>query len=91
MPTYDEINELVSDLGETVLLADGFEDALLGFAEPMNSPMVAVYDWRKMMDILMNRDGMSYDDAYEYLEFNVLGAWVGERTPIYVKPLSEYI
>jgi hypothetical protein len=28
---------------------------------------------------------MSSDDAMEYLDFNVLGAYMGEKTPIYVQ------
>lgn len=30
------------------------------------------------------RDGLSEADAEEYLEFNVLGAWNGENTPIFL-------
>jgi len=26
---------------------------------------------------------MSYDDAEEFFEFNMLGAWMGERTPAF--------
>lgn len=33
----------------------------------------------------MNRDKMSYDEALEYFEFNVLGAYMGEKTPIWVE------
>lgn len=27
---------------------------------------------------------MSYDDAYQYFEYNVMGAYMGENTPIYL-------
>jgi hypothetical protein len=36
-----------------------------------------------MIDILMFRDNMTVEDAIEYLEYNVFGAYVGEGTPIY--------
>jgi hypothetical protein len=32
----------------------------------------------------MVRDGMDYDEAYEFFEFNTLGAYVGEQTPVFV-------
>jgi hypothetical protein len=32
----------------------------------------------------MKRDGMSSEDAREYIEFNVEGAYVGLETPVYV-------
>ncbi len=30
---------------------------------------------------------MSHDEATEFFEFNILGAWVGEGTPCFVKLL----
>jgi hypothetical protein len=41
-----------------------------------------------MMDTLITRDGMEYEEAEEYIEYNCIGAWVGERTPIIVVPFS---
>jgi hypothetical protein len=32
----------------------------------------------------MKRDGMEADEAREYIEFNVEGAYVGDETPVYV-------
>jgi hypothetical protein len=37
-----------------------------------------------MLKVLMFRDGMTRDEADEYIEFNCIGAWVGEHTPIIV-------
>lgn len=65
------------------LLADGFDDALLGFGRQFTYD-VAVYDYGRCIEILQSRDGMSEDDAVEYFEFNVTGAWVGPNTPIFM-------
>ena len=78
--TREEIEELVGD-DEEVLLADGFEDAFLGLAERCGSEPVAVYDYAKAVRILMDRDGMTEEDAEEWMGFNVLGAYVGPQTP----------
>jgi hypothetical protein len=32
----------------------------------------------------MERDGMSREDAEEYFDFNVAGAWVGEGMPVFL-------
>lgn len=64
------------------LLADGFEDAIIGI-DTSNEVFRIIYDKQKMADILQERDGMSTEDAWEYLEYNVFGAYVGEGTPIY--------
>ena len=32
----------------------------------------------------MERDEMDYNEAVEFLEYNVIGAYVGEKTPVYI-------
>lgn len=50
---------------------------------------IAVYDYDKCVDILIERDGMSYDEAVDYMEFNVIGAYVGQQTPIFLQKTDE--
>jgi hypothetical protein len=68
---------------DDALLADGFEDALLGFGRQFNVA-VAVYDYERCLAVLRDRDGMSEDGALEFFEFNVAGAYVGPHTPIFM-------
>ena len=68
------------------LLANGFEDALIGITEGMNA--VAVYDYESCVHILTSRWIMSYEEAVEYMDFNVTGAYVGEKTPVFVRVQS---
>lgn len=65
-------------------MMDGFEDAFIGHSQRINEPVLAVYSRSKMVDILMARDGMSDEEAEEFIEFNCVGAWVGEMTPVIV-------
>lgn len=78
----NEVHEFLSELDESVVLMDGFDDAIIGFAERINTPLLAIYDWDKMVDILMTRDGMEYEEAVEYIAYNCMGAWVGDGTPM---------
>lgn len=78
------IREALAEIDEGILTADGFDDALLGYAERCGQPVLAVYDRDKCIEILMKRDGASYEEAVEFFEFNVVGAWVGERTPLFL-------
>jgi hypothetical protein len=73
---------LLADLEEDILLMDGFDDAIIGYSQRINDPTLAVYSWELMVKILMERDGMTDEEAMDYIDFNCLGAWVGERTPI---------
>ena len=68
---------------EGPLLADGFEAAFIGIGTQFNTRL-AIYDYEACVEILMERDGLTEDDAHEWMSFNVCGAWVGEQTPVFV-------
>ena len=73
---------------EECLTADGFDAALVGCTYGAN--VVAVYDIQRMIDVLVN-EGMDHDDAVEFLEYNVVSAYLGEKTPLYVNFVTEEI
>jgi hypothetical protein len=75
-------------LGQDTLLADGFEDALLGYGRHGPS-LVAVYDWKRCVTILQTRDSMTLDEAEEFIEFNVVGSWLGPHTPVFLDQNSN--
>ena len=84
------LSEWVADNAEEILLADGFEEAFMGLASRFGFEQpVAAYDYEKCIDILMTRDGMDREEAEEYFDFNVIGAWVGELTPIFITLKDE--
>jgi len=72
---------------ERILLADGFDAAFIGVGSQFSNEPVAVYDRNKCIEILMDRDGMSDEEAIEFFEYNVQGAWVGSQTPMFVECL----
>ena len=80
--------ELAEYCDEELLLADGWEDAFLGITANHHHPVVAVYDYDRIIEIMVERDGMSHEDADEYAQFNIVGAYVGDRTPIYVRAVG---
>ena len=65
--------------GEELLQADGLDDAIIGIDE---MSMRLVYSVSRVLDILV-AGGMDLEEAREYYEFNIAGAWVGEKTPIW--------
>ncbi len=74
---------------EELLLADGFEGAFLGIAERFGwSQPVAAYDLERCIEIMMERVGMSREGAQEFFSYNVIGAWVGAATPIFITGMS---
>lgn len=77
MDMLEQIVERYQD--EDILIADGFDDAILGLDE---QTMRVVYSVSKCIDILVS-EGMTFEDAYEHFDFNVRGSYVGEKTPIW--------
>ena len=77
---------------EKILRADGLDEACIGWTnswEGHNRNMRLVYDIGKVIGIFQERDGMPYEDAVEFYEFNVAGAYVGEGTPIFISSLED--
>ena len=88
--TRDQIEELIHERGldeEDIVLFTGLEDAFVGLAERFGlgpdggeHRWVAVYDWRRIIELHVAA-GMDYDDAVEYVDYNVIGAYCGPGTP----------
>ena len=75
------INDLITENGDWTIFADGFDDAILGIDY---SSQRVIYSVKKCYQILMNgENNMTQDEAEEYFAFNVLGSFVGEKTPIF--------
>ena len=67
---------------------DGFDSAIIGVGERNNTDSMIVYDYDKMINVLVTRDSMTHEEAEEYLDFNDIGAWIGDTTPIIVNKKS---
>jgi hypothetical protein len=72
-----------------MLLADGFNDAVIGMGERAGQPAIVVYDFDKCVAILCERDNMSIDEAVDFMYYNVVGAWVGDETPIFMRRVNS--
>lgn len=84
--TRQDIQTALEEADMSLLLLDGFDGAFIGWTNRINEPDVACYDYNKMVTILTEQ-GMDYEEAVEYLDYNVLGAWVGDNTPFIVRSL----
>ena len=60
---------------------DGLDEAIVN-AIPHDDSYVVVYDRDLIVNILMERDGMEYIIAQEYIGFNIDCMYCGEFTPI---------
>jgi len=66
------------------LFADGYDDCIIGIMERFGQETpIIIYDKEKVIAKIMD-DDTSREDAEEFFEFNIIGAWVGEGTPGFV-------
>jgi hypothetical protein len=87
--TGTEIKDYLIENNDELMFADGFEDAIIGTVTGACRPSVVCYDMQKCIDILVTRDGMSEEEAEEFISFNVTGAYMGELTPLFVFDLRD--
>tara|TARA_R100000742_G_C4268662_1_gene87058 strand:- start:1061 stop:1306 length:246 start_codon:yes stop_codon:yes gene_type:complete len=73
------MKEMIAEYNQESLLADGFDDAIIGIVDSFSDNPVVLYDKDKCIDILCK--DMSREEAIEYFNFNVMGAYMGDNTP----------
>jgi hypothetical protein len=73
-------------MSDDYLKADGFDDAVIGTAcvwRDQTREDVLVYSVEKMI-VILEAGGMTEEEAIEYISFNVEGAYVGPKTPVFM-------
>ena len=88
MNIRDQILENYGEDAETMLFADGFDDAIIGVGNVFGGKLCAIYDTDLVLKQCM-KDGMEYDEALEYFDFNIAGAYVGDQTPIFMHKIER--
>ena len=64
---------------------DGFDECIIGQADIQRGNErvdVLVYSGDQMVDLLVQRDEMTEEEAFEFIEFNIVGAYIGIDTPV---------
>ena len=96
--------EEIAEINPEALLCDGFDEAIIGMAERINLGRVVAYNVDKMIEILMKdmevepedieegqtEESVKYSMALEYFDYNIIGAWMGEFTPVFITTSLSY-
>jgi hypothetical protein len=77
------MNELFEQYPEALKM-HGYDDCAIGVCHRINQPTILAYSYDKLIARHI-KDGMTNDEAVEWIDFNQLGAWVGEHTPCIVE------
>ena len=76
--------ELEQEL-DGALILPGHDSALVGVGSRCGMENVAIYDLDLLQASFMEQNDWTEEEAQEWIDFNVLGAYLGERTPLFMR------
>jgi hypothetical protein len=76
-----EIKDLITP---NMLVCDGFDDCVIGVSYRAGMEPVLAYSIEKVISKLVERDGMTHEEAVEYFDYNICSSWLGEGTPAFI-------
>jgi|TARA_R110000772_G_scaffold182661_3_gene293926 hypothetical protein len=79
--------EFIQDNYPDVLIADGFDKAIMGIVERFGMNPVVLYNKNKCINIMIKRDKMTEEEAIEFYYYNIVGAHMGDYTPCFAEVL----
>ena len=74
--------DVIAEVCPEALKMDGYDDCIMGLCHQFGRPPVIAYDRDKVIKKLMK--DMTWEEAEEYFEFNQIGAYMGEHTPVFI-------
>lgn len=83
MNIREQIAEIYND-EELLYLPEEYDRALLGVVNMFDRSVVA-YGLEKVIEVLQDYHGMDRDGAEEFFSYNILGSYVGKKTPVFVE------
>jgi len=86
IPEEETVKDRILQENEAALLMDGFDDCIVGIVYRASSSPIACYSIDKVKKSLV-KGGMTEEEAEEHIEYNQMGAWMGEDTPCFIKAL----
>lgn len=92
--SFEAVRDYLAEINPEALLADGLENALIAVCDRFGQPTLAAYDYDKCIEIFANDiaddDTLEEDDdphtmAVEHFDYNVIGGWLGDHTPVFIR------
>lgn len=74
----------IDEIAEGAIKLDGLDDAILGIVEEFGNGPRILYSKNKILNILSERDGMTWSEAEEFYDYNILGLYAGEQNPVFL-------
>jgi hypothetical protein len=84
--TLEELAEIDSDM-MYMEPRETYDSCIVGLIERAGSGMCVCYDGNMVLRRL-EKDGMTTEEAQEWMDYNIVSAWVGEKTPAFLWPFE---
>lgn len=78
---------LIDMYGGDLIMYPDHDNAIIGVVERCGNEPILCYNLDVIIQNLIE-DGMSERDAYEYVDYNVIGMWSGDRTPCVISMMA---
>jgi hypothetical protein len=73
----------IAEINPDAVILDGYNHAIIGIATRFGTEPILCYSTAKIIETLM-REGMTEEEAVEFFDFNIIGGWFGDGTPIFL-------
>lgn len=83
------LDKIADEYGTPMLVMDGYDDCVVGVVSRFGMTPIFCYDINKVIEKLQ-KDGMTFEEAQEFHEFNQLGAWMGYGTPCFIQKAEDF-
>ena len=89
----EERRDLLNELGleeSIVFESPSYDKAIIGYDDTEHR---VIYDYELMAECLMEQDGMSYEEAIEFIDYNTCRAipYAGDNAPIVMHGITDYL
>jgi hypothetical protein len=74
----------IDEFAEGAIILDGLNDAIIGITEEFGNGPRILYSKNKILNILCERDGMTWSESEEFYDYNILGLYAGEQNPVFL-------
>lgn len=74
----------IDEIAEGAIKLDGLDEAIIGVVEEFGNGPRILYSKNKIIYILQERDGMTWSEAEEFYDYNILGLYASDRNPIFL-------
>jgi len=79
----EELQDILEE--HECLVMEEYAEALVGVVWRFGLEPVALYDYDKIISLIIEKDGATYEEAHEHFSYNIEGAWVGDKTPAFCR------